>query len=149
MSKLWAAAVAVLVLWTAPAVAASGAASAVVEQARADCRNFENGRLEVGDPAISQIDLSGDGKADEIVDFRHFSCSSSASLFCGTGGCPVTALVDGMPTEFLAKGWRVITWDSLPVLLLAIHGSECGGTNLRRCFRAVVWSEGAFRSIQP
>ncbi len=51
--------------------------------------------------------------------------------------------------RFHAEGWRVITWDSLPILLLAVHGSECGGTNLRRCFRAVVWSEGAFRSIQP
>ena len=130
-----------------PPALASEAATAVVDQARADCRAFEDGVLETTDEAITLIDLTGDGRPDELVDAAGFHCSSG-NLFCGTGGCPVTAIVDGAPTEFLAKGWTVVDWGPLSVLLLQVHGSACGGTNLRTCVEAVVWSEDGFRSVR-
>ena len=127
---------------------ASDAADQVVEQARQDCQAFENGVLETTDDAVTLVDLTADGQPNEIVDAAGFRCSTG-NLFCGTGGCSLTVLVDETPTEFLAKAWRVIEWGSLPILLLEVHGSACGGTNLRSCFEAVVWSEGGFRSVRP
>lgn len=137
-----------LVSTTLPA-SASEAASQVIDQARRDCRLFENGVLETTPQAIAFADLTGDAKPEEIVDASQFSCSTAASLFCGTGGCTITVIVDGTATEFLAKGWKVVDWSGQPILLLAVHGSACGGTNLRRCFKALVWSEGDFRSVDP
>lgn len=126
---------------------AADSAEAVIEAARGECRSLENGVLEVQDGAVTRIDVSGDGEPDAIVDSARFSCSSSASFFCGTGGCAVTVVVDGKATDFLAKGWTVVDWNDAPVLLLAVHGNACGGTNLRRCVIAFVWSEDAFRSV--
>lgn len=126
---------------------ASEPVDAVIDKAQQDCRSFENGVFAMTDRAVSLVDLTGDGKAEKIIDARQFSCSSAASLFCGTGGCMLTVIAEGKPTEFLAKGWKVIQWDRQAILLLAVHGSACGGTNLRLCFKAVVWSEDGFRSL--
>jgi len=139
----------VAALWLPTAALASETVEGVIAQARADCRSFENGTLTVAENAIVQADLTGDGRPEEIVDSREFTCSSAASLFCGTGGCTVTVVAEGVARTFLAKAWRIVDWGSQPILLLAVHGSDCGGTNLRRCFEAVVWSEGGFRSLRP
>lgn len=132
-----------------PAALASEAANTVVGEAREICRSFDNGVLEVGSGAITSVDLTGNGNPDEIVDHGEFTCSTALSLFCGTGGCSMTAIADGKPFEFLTKAWKVVDWDSQPILLLVVHGSECGGDNLRRCYRAEVWSEDGFRSVGP
>lgn len=132
---------------TAPAAIASEAADAVINEARDICRSFDDGVLEVGTGAIVSIDLTGNGIPDEIVDHGEFTCTTALSLFCGTGGCSMTAIADGKPFEFLTKAWKVVDWDGQPILLLVVHGSECGGDNLRRCYRAEVWSENGFRSV--
>ncbi|MGP1394642.1 MAG: hypothetical protein ACTS3R_03945 [Inquilinaceae bacterium] len=126
---------------------ASEAAGKIVEEARADCAAFDSGVLSTTDRTVLSVDLTGDGRPDDLVDTSEFSCSSAASLYCGTGGCSLFAVVDETVTNFLVKDWKIVTWADEPILLLAVHGAECGGTNLRRCFKAVVWSEGAFRSL--
>ncbi|MEM6934341.1 MAG: hypothetical protein AAF526_12240 [Pseudomonadota bacterium] len=118
----------------------------VLDQARSDCNGLDNGILEAGEDAIVRVDVSGDGQPDEIVDANHLSCTSARSLFCGTGGCAVTVIVDGTTTEFLAKGWQVVDFAGSPVFLLAVHGSECGGDNTRRCVIAHVWQNDRFNS---
>jgi len=127
--------------------AASEAVGLVVDQAHQDCESFENGVLSMTEQTISLADLTGDGRSEEIVDASQFSCSTAASLFCGTGGCSITVIVNETAFDFLAKGWKIVQWGDQPILLLTVHGSECGGTNLRRCYRAVVWSEDGFRSV--
>ena len=118
----------------------------VIESARKSCYDLENGQLSTTDNAISKIDLTGDGQLDEIVDSCRFTCSTAASLFQSTGGCLVSVVANKTVTEFLAKGWKVITWGKQPILLLAVHGSECGVATLRGCYRAVVWSDNGFRT---
>lgn len=119
----------------------------VIERARGECRGFENGMLTVAEGTVTRVDVTGNGQADTVIDARFFRCSSAASLFCGTGGCAISVIADGSTTEFLAKGWRLIPWAPRRILLLEVHGSRCGGTNLRSCFQALSWSEGAFRSL--
>ena len=147
--RLWTSFIASAIIFLAGPAGASGLADAVVEQARSDCRAFDNGVLETATQAVSRVDLTGDGKVEEIVDSRHFTCPTALSLFCGTGGCEITVIAEDTLATFLAKDWKTVSWGDQTILLLAVHGSACGGTNLRKCFRAVVWSEGGFRSLEP
>ena len=147
MFRIWISVFATAFMLMVSPASASEAASTIVDQARRDCKSFENGVLDTTEQTISLVDLTGDGRPEDIVDASQFSCSTAASLFCGTGGCLITVIVNATPFEFLAKGWKVIQWDNQPILLLAVHGSECGGTNLRRCYKAVVWSEDGFQSV--
>jgi len=145
LSRLWLAAT--MILAAIQMAQAGPGEQKVMAQARADCASFENGKLATTRMANPRIDVTGDGVLNTIIDSRQFKCSSSASLYCGTGGCSIWVIVDEKPHSFLAKAWEVAQMNGKPVLLLAVHGSECGGTNLRRCVRAEVWSEGAFHSV--
>lgn len=125
--------------------------TAVIDTARAECAAFEGGTLAVGAQAVQQVDLTGDGAANWVVDTHGLDCSSAASLYCGTGGCALDLIVDGTVTETLSKGWRVLEMGPLRVVLLQVHGSDCGGTNLTPCVEARVWDavEGRFTSLRP
>ncbi len=150
MRRIAATAVTAMLLWGAvqeTAAQETAAQDAVIDEARAQCQAFEDGTFTTTDDVLAQIDLSRDGRPDTLVDGHGFRCTSG-NLYCGTGGCPLTVLVDGSRTDLLARGWRVVDWGTLSVLLLDVHGVGCGGTNLRPCVEALVWSEGAFRSVR-
>ena len=140
---------AVAAIWLSVATPATAQVTAdtVLGEADAQCRAFENGVFSTTGDVLARIDLSGDGKPDTLVDGHGYRCSSG-NLYCGTGGCPLTLVVDGTRTDLMAKNWRVVDWGTQSVLLLRVHGVGCGGTNLRTCFEALVWSEGAFRSVR-
>jgi hypothetical protein len=149
MNRLPVAAVlASMALWSPPALAATPAATKVIESSRNFCSG-EKGTFTMAPGAVTPIDLSGDGKPDEIVDASKFNCSTAASLYCGNGGCPVTAIVSGKSTEFFAQGWKTVDWAGSKILLLGVHGSRCGALGTTRCFEAVTWSEGSFRTVAP
>ncbi|MCA8879885.1 MAG: hypothetical protein KDA73_08015 [Rhodobacteraceae bacterium] len=116
-----------------------------------DCASFEEGLLTVESGAIVRADLDGDGAEDWILDETHLACSSAASLFCGTGGCNVNFLIGDRLTSRLAKGWEVVDFTPLRVLLVQVHGVRCGGTNLNACVEAMVWdpTEKRYFSIAP
>ncbi|WP_420402744.1 hypothetical protein [Nisaea sp.] len=127
---------------------AGSGTDAVVEAVQAECAAIDGGLLTLEADAIQRLDLTGDGRPDEVIDGRDLSCSSSRTLFCGgTGGCRLFLVVGESVTEEMSKGWKLVRLGHLPVLLLQVHGSRCGGTNLRSCVKALVWSEGAFRAI--
>jgi hypothetical protein len=119
----------------------------VLEEARKNCESFEDGIFEPRD-AVQPVDLTGDGRPETVVDESRFSCSSAASMYCGTGGCMVRAIVGDRTFSWLAKGWKVVEWAGDRVLLMQIHGANCGGTNLRRCNEAVVWADDRFASVR-
>lgn len=132
---------------SATAAGFSAATQALIAKAGSDCK-FEQGRFSMQPSAVSRHDLNGDGKSDEIVDTAKFSCSTAASLWGGSGGTYLYAVVDGKSTEFLAHGWRLVDAGRQKVLLLSVHHSECGGGG-GSCFRAYVWSNGEFRTTKP
>ena len=99
------------------------------------------------DAAVSTYDFTGDGQPEEIVDASQFACSTAASMWGGTGGTMLWAVVDGQPYEFLAHRWKVVDMDGQTVLLLAVHSSQCGDT-IGPCYRAMVWSDGDFRTTR-
>lgn len=118
----------------------------IIDEARENCRSMDNGVFSYGEGAIHDVDVSGDGEPDVIIDSAGFNCTTAASFWCGTGGCMLSVVIDGESYGFLTQGWEVVDLHNYRVLLLAVHGSECGGSNVRKCVRAEVWSEGAFRS---
>jgi hypothetical protein len=59
------------------------------------------------------------------------------------------AIVGDRTFSWLAKGWKVVEWAGDRVLLMQIHGANCGRTNLRRCYEAVVWADDRFASVRP
>lgn len=142
----------VLVLALVPVLAGAAerppAVEAILADGAAACAGVEDGTFALAEDAVAHVDLTGDGQPDWVVAERGFRCSTSAALYCGTGGCMVHFVVGSSVDARIAKGWTRIDWPPATVILLELHGTECGGTNLRRCVEAITWSEGAFRSIR-
>ena len=122
-------------------------ATEIVQKAKSECAKFEAGRFNTTEETITLHDFTGDGRPEEIVDASQFSCSTSASMWGGSGGTLLWVLVDGEKHEFLAHKWRVVDVDGQKVLLLAVHSSECSDT-LGPCYRALVWNDDEFRTIR-
>ena len=122
------------------------AAAEIVERAESECAKFEGGQFHATEQAITLHDFTGDGTPEAIVDASQFSCSTSASMWGGSGGTFLWVLVDGKRHEFLAHKWRLVDVEGQKVLLLAVHSSECGDT-IGPCYRALVWSNG-FRTTR-
>ncbi|MEM1077306.1 MAG: hypothetical protein AAGI09_02160 [Pseudomonadota bacterium] len=143
--------VALALLAPGPALAQDlpAALQAEIDTARADCAAFENGTLDVPWGTTTRTDLTGDGTMDLVLDLGKLRCSSAASLYCGTGGCSVLFAVGDTVTRRLSKGWSVERFGPLTVVLNQRHGNDCGGTNLRPCVEAMVWSpeESRFSSL--
>lgn len=118
----------------------------IVQKAKSECASFEGGKFNETEQAITLHDLTGDGRPEEIVDASQFSCSTSASMWGGSGGTFLWVIVDGKVHEYLAHKWRVVDVDGKKILLLAVHSSECSDT-IGPCYRALVWSDG-FRTIR-
>ena len=121
-------------------------AAAIVERAKSECSRFEAGEFNATEQAITLHDFTGDGRPEEVVDASQFSCSTSVSMWGGSGGTFLWVLVDGKKYEYLAHKWRVVDVDGQTVLLLAVHSSECADT-IGPCYRALVWSNG-FRTTR-
>lgn len=116
--------------------------------AEADCRGLDNGVFEAQD-AVTEIDLDDDGELDRIVDTSRFKCSSAASLYCGSGGCDIHAVIGEESWSYQSEGWRMIDWDGRPILLIARDGGWCGGAGAQLCYEAVVWSHGDMLTVMP
>ncbi|RYH07588.1 hypothetical protein [Tropicimonas sp. IMCC6043] len=125
-------------------------AQTLIDHAAADCRSFENGEFDPGD-ALQQIELRsqfGAVKA-ELVDESKYSCSTAASLYCGSGGCMLNLIVDGSVMAWQATGWRLVDWGPDTILLIGRDGGWCGGAGAEVCYEALVWSNGKILSVGP
>lgn len=121
---------------------------AVIADARAHCAAFENGVFDEGD-AITRITLGDPPAPVVLVDEGAFACSSAASLWCGTGGCGLHLLAGDRVLWRLAKGWRVTEWAGDRLLLIALHGADCGGTGVQRCYEAIALGPAGFLTLRP
>ena len=121
-------------------------ATEIVQKAKSECASFEGGKFNATEQTITLHDFTGDGRPEEVVDASQFSCSTSASMWGGSGGTFLWVIVDGKAYEFLAHKWQVVDVDRDKILLLAVHSSECSDT-IGPCYRALVWGDG-FRTIR-
>ena len=121
-------------------------ATEIVQKAKKQCSSLEGGSFSATERTITLHDLTGDGRPEEIVDASQFSCSTSISMWGGSGGTFLWVIVDGKAYELLAHRWHVVDAGKNKILLLAVHSSECSDT-IGPCYRALVWSDG-FRTIR-
>ncbi|NVK42508.1 MAG: hypothetical protein HWE39_14805 [Oceanospirillaceae bacterium] len=138
-----------VLIMSAPIANASETANRLIDQARQQCSTLNGGELGFQPGTIRLIDLNGDGVDDEIIDESTYTCTSSQTLFCGTGGCGLKVIVGDRILERLAKQWQTLDWDGDRILLLQLHGAECGGSGLERCYEAISWGDGDFRTVRP
>jgi hypothetical protein len=131
-----------------PGLAAADPVADILAAAEADCTAFENGLFAAND-AVSEADLDGIEPVDRLVDTARFTCTSAASMYCGSGGCSLHAVIRDDSWEFQSEGWRVIDWDGWPILLVARDGYWCGGAGSQICFEAVSWSDGKMMTVLP
>lgn len=118
----------------------------IVQKAKSQCTELDDGKFNATEQAVTLHDFTGDGRPEKVVDAAQFSCSTSVSLWGGSGGTYLWVIVDGKTYEFLAHKWRVVDVDGQQVLLLAVHSSECSDT-VGPCYRALVWDDG-FRTTR-
>ncbi len=145
-------AVVVLAALAAPAARAEPPAGAVaeIEAGREECDAYGGGGFEVGD-ALVELDLSGDGAPDALIDQSRLRCAGAPSYWCGSGGCGLVAIVEGTRSDWLVKAWSLAEVEGRPVLLVRRHGMECGGTLNTFCVEALSWSPdiGGFATVAP
>jgi len=138
---------ALLLLLATAAPAAAQTAEEVLAEAKADCASFDNGTFTAPAEAVTELELTGAPPAEILIDTGKFQCSSMADLWGGTGGSILTLLAGGQRSDHLALGWKVVDWDR-PVLLLSLHGGECGAAGSDPCIEALVWGGNGFLSIR-
>ena len=131
-----------------PGHAAADPVADILAAAAADCAGFEAGTFAPGD-AVVEVDLDGQDPIDRLVDSARFTCSSAASMYCGSGGCMLHAVIGTESWDFQAEGWRMTDWNGRPILLVARDGGWCGGAGAQACVEAVTWSGGQMMTVMP
>ena len=87
----------VLLCFSLSAICGEPLASAaeLIETAKVECARFDDGQFDATDSAVTSHDITGDGRPEQIVDASQFSCSTSASMWGGSGGTFLWVLVEG------------------------------------------------------
>jgi hypothetical protein len=137
---------AAVLLGTAPQ--ASELSDQLIRDARQSCAANQGGQLGYQPGTIRVIDLNRDGIEDEIVDESTYSCTSSATQYCDATGCGLKVIVNNQILERHVRQWQIIDWDNDRMLLLSLHGSQCGTQSTQGCYEAVTWVDGGFRSVR-
>lgn len=123
---------------------------AAIAEARGLCAEMDGGTLTLQPGALKTADLTGDGSADDwVLDEAYYSCSTAASLYCGSGGCGITFAVGGVATPGFARSWAPADVDGRRVVFIGLHGSSCGGIGADPCFARLVWDGRGFQYFGP
>lgn len=143
--------IAIMFLLVSPMqVSAQETPDALLTEAVRDCSLWEEGYLHVGERAVVQVDLTGDGRPETLVDTRYLECSATPlSPYCGSGGCALFAFIEDRVFDWQALGWQIIDWDGEPVLLIGRDGGWCGVSSAGYCFEALNWNGETFLTVMP
>ena len=133
--------------WLLPAAAFADADAILADAARA-CAEQDNGVF-ASEGAVRQIDMTGDGTDDTIVDEALFTCTTAASLFSGSGGSMIHILANGTQSSFLVQGYETVRWGDNLIVLLALGGTDCNTINANPCFEALTWVDDRFVTVRP
>ncbi|MCA3457743.1 MAG: hypothetical protein IOC92_03890 [Rhodobacter sp.] len=134
-------------VWLLPAAAFADADAILADAAKA-CAEQDNGVF-ASEGAVRQIDMTGDGTEDTIVDEALFTCTTAASLYAGSGGSMIHVFVNGAQSSFLVQGYETVRWADVLIVLLAVDGSSCNTISANPCFEALTWVEDRFVSVRP
>lgn len=118
--------------------------SELLETAKVECHSIDGGVLTIREDAVITVDISGDGKLDEVLSHKDLECSTNRYII-GTGGGLLSFIIDGHVESFNAKAWKLepqpFEFFPIPVLLLLVHGTYCGTTGIYPCVQALIWND--------
>lgn len=134
-------------VWLLPAAAFADADAILADAAKA-CAEQDNGVF-ASEGAVRQIDMTGDGTEDILVDEALFTCTTAASLYAGSGGSMIHVFVNGAQSSFLVQGYETVRWGDNLIVLLALGGTDCNTINANPCFEALTWVEDRFVTVRP
>jgi hypothetical protein len=134
-------------VWLLPAAAFADADAILADAAKA-CAEQDNGVF-ASEGAVRQIDMTGDGTEDTLVDEALFTCTTAASLYAGSGGSMIHVFVNGAQSSFLVQGYETVRWGDNLIVLLALGGTDCNTINANPCFEALIWVEDRFVTVRP
>ena len=105
--------------------------------------------LSVPDENVYQMKITAGGKQATVL-FADFSCPNvGASYWCGSSGCAVYIIVDGV--SYQTRGWKPfsITRGKEVLVILPKSGIACDQYNAAPCYAVTVWDESktTFNSI--
>jgi hypothetical protein len=129
-------------------VAALANADAILSAAAVACAEQDNGVF-ASEGAIRQIDLTGDGTPETLVDEGFFTCSTAASLYGGSAGSLVHVFVGESQSTWRVQGYETARWGDRLIVLLALHGTFCNATGADPCYEALTWGGERFLSVRP
>jgi len=105
--------------------------------------------LSVPDENVYQMKITAGGKQATVL-FADFSCPNvGASYWCGSSGCAVYIIVDGV--SYQTRGWKPfsVTRGKEVLVILPKSGIACDKYNAAPCYAVTVWDESktTFNSI--
>ncbi len=126
-----------------------------LENARKECADADDGKVTFEPGLVRKLDLTGNKRADYIVNFENLRCSTFESVYCGTGGCTLNIYVttrDGALRRVFsgqvrtygiskAAGAKTMTFD--------LHGGFCGKAGAYACQKKKLITEQPFEFKEP
>jgi hypothetical protein len=117
-------------------------------EATQECRDAGGGRARFTASFLRRVNLSPDGVDDFIIDNAGIECPGALSYFCGTGGCGVEVHVStpsGHRRVFsdYARAIRLEQGEGRQLLVLDVHGTQCGQAGAAPCLRRYGWNGSA------
>ena len=99
-----------------------------------------DGDFSMNSEAIHVFELNNTGESLTVLDEAEFECSSSASMYCGSGGCRVHFLLNEDSISGQVQGWEYIDGQ----VLLGLHGSACDQVGTEPCYKKLKIQKGRF-----
>ena len=103
----------------------------------------------VSNESIYEIKITAGGKKATVL-FADFTCPGHGAFWCGSSGCSVYIIVDGV-IHYKNRGFKPfsVTKDDEVFVMLPRSGGACGTHNGAPCHAVTVWdeSENTFNSI--
>ena len=114
---------------------------AALHSAHKECKDQEGGRVTFAANTVRLLDLTGDGRADYIVDFSDTHCEEREWVYCGTGGCELAILV-ALPNGRhravfgeVVRGYQILPGRGARRIRFDLHGGYCGLSGPSSCSR--------------
>jgi hypothetical protein len=120
---------------------------AILAEAAKTCAAKDNGTL-TSEGALRQIDLTGDGTPETVVDEALFVCSTAPDLFVAPEGTRIHLFAGDTETTLTVQGYETARWADALIILLALDGASCGAAPETPCFEALTWAGDRFVSVR-
>jgi len=112
-----------------------------LDEAQKECAAADDGKVEVKPDFVRKLDLTGNKRADYIVNFDKLKCSTFESIYCGTGGCLHNIYVTTKAGELRnifsgpVRLYRISKAPGAKTITFYLHGGFCGKAGAYDCVK--------------